>query len=81
MAFYNEKTDTLIIKWDIEDVLALRPDLNEHQAKDVLHAWASDFDGGIGVNWAVIRMMAEEEFPIEYIKFISEENNRVDKQK
>jgi hypothetical protein len=63
MAFYDEKTDILIIKWNVEDVLNVRPDLNEEQAKEVLYALANDFDANIGVNWAVIEMMAEKEFP------------------
>jgi hypothetical protein len=63
MAFYDEKTHILIIKWNVEDVLNVRPDLNEEEAKEVLCALANDFDANIGVNWAVIEIMAEEEFP------------------
>ena len=42
MAFYDEKTETLIIsglgvyRWNVEDVQSVRPDLNNEQANDVL---------------------------------------------
>ena len=37
MAFYDEKTETLIIKWNVEDVQSVRPDLNNEQANDVTY--------------------------------------------
>ncbi|MGB1546108.1 MAG: hypothetical protein ACPHDJ_06110 [Candidatus Puniceispirillaceae bacterium] len=63
MAFYDEKTETLIIKWNVEDVQSVRPDLNNEQANDVLYVLAENFDANIGVDWDVITMAAEQLFP------------------
>jgi len=63
MAFYDEKTETLIIKWNVEDVQSVRPDLNNEQANDVLYVLAENFDANIGVDWDVITMTAEQLFP------------------
>ena len=63
MAFYDEKTETLVIKWDVEDVQSVRPDLNNEQANDVLYVLAENFDANIGVDWDVIMMAAEQLFP------------------
>jgi hypothetical protein len=63
MAFYDEKTETLIIKWNVEDVQSVRPDLNNEQANDVLYVLAENFDANIGVDWDVIMMAAEQLFP------------------
>jgi hypothetical protein len=63
MAFYDEKTETLVIKWNVEDVQSVRPDLNNEQANDVLYVLAENFDANIGVDWDVITMTAEQLFP------------------
>ena len=63
MAFYDEKTETLIIKWNVEDVQSVRPDLSNEQANDVLYVLAENFDANIGVDWDVIMMAAEQLFP------------------
>ena len=69
MAFYDEKTETLIIsglgvyRWNVEDVQSVRPDLNDEQANDVLRVLAENFDANIGVDWDVIVMAAEQLFP------------------
>jgi len=63
MAFYDEKTETLIIKWNVEDVQSVRPDLNDGQANDVLYFLAENFDANTGVDWYVIVMAAQQLFP------------------
>ena len=63
MAFYDEKTEKLVIKWNVEDVQSVRPDLNNEQANDVLYVLAENFDANIGVDWDVITMTAEQLFP------------------
>ena len=63
MAFYDEKTETLVIKWNVEDVQSVRPDLNNEQANDVLYVLAENFDANIGVDWDVITMTAEQLSP------------------
>ena len=51
--------------WHIEDVQAVRPDLNEDQASDVLEAVADNFDASLGISWFNIEFWADELFPAE----------------
>jgi hypothetical protein len=39
------------IRWHIEDVLQIRPDLSEAQAWQVLQWAEKTHDAGIGINW------------------------------
>jgi hypothetical protein len=49
--------------WHIEDVQAIRTDLNDDQAADVLEAVADNFDANYGINWDILRHWADELYP------------------
>lgn len=51
------------IKWNVEDVLEVRPDLTEEQAFAVLRSVESNHDANIGINWDVLTCVAAELFP------------------
>ena len=46
--------------WHIEDVQAVRPDLTDDQAENVLEAVADNFDANYGINWDILRHWADE---------------------
>jgi hypothetical protein len=52
----------LAIVWSIEDVLEIRPDLNEEQTWHVLQMIDKNHDANIGMNWEVIAATAEALF-------------------
>lgn len=56
-------TREISIKWCIEDVLAVRPDLSEQQASDVLQQLKKGHDAETGINWEVIDIVADMLFP------------------
>lgn len=58
-------SDEISIIWTIEDVLYIRPDLEEYQAREVLQEIKSNHDASIGVNWSVIEFWCDELFPEE----------------
>lgn len=45
--------------WSIEEVQAIRPDLDQDQAWDVLQATSRYHDANIGINWDVLGCHAE----------------------
>ena len=49
--------------WYVEDIQFMRPDLNEDQCIEVLHALAGGFDANNGINWDVVKYMADELYP------------------
>ena len=59
---YSRKDLTLeiAVKWCIEDVLSLDPDLTLEQASDVLEAVKRRHDAEIGVNWDVLQYWIDE---------------------
>jgi hypothetical protein len=54
--------DSIILRWTIGDVIAVRPDLSEDDARDVLEAVEHDHDASVGVNWDVITATADRLF-------------------
>ncbi|MEM2161114.1 MAG: hypothetical protein QXN55_09195 [Candidatus Nitrosotenuis sp.] len=53
----------ICIKWHIEDVQNVRPDLTDKQAAKVLEKVAETHNAEIGINWEVIRTIADMEYP------------------
>lgn len=49
--------------WSIDDVLELRPDLDEEQAWTVLQAVRKHHDAEIGANWEILDCYAASLFP------------------
>lgn len=58
-----EELGVIILSWSTEDVLAIRPDLTEEQAAQVLAAADRRHDATIGINWDVLEFHAEWLFP------------------
>jgi hypothetical protein len=54
----------IAILWHIEDVRAVRQDLTDEQCGEVLLECERRHDATIGVNWDVLRIWADELFPI-----------------
>ena len=55
--------DTITISWHIDDVKAVRPELTDEQARDVLGRVNKCHDANIGINWDVLRAVADDLFP------------------
>lgn len=55
--------ETISITWSIDDVLSVRDDLTDEQAKKVLLQIKTEHDSNIGINWDVIEQTAERMFP------------------
>jgi hypothetical protein len=55
--------DSIAILWHIDDVRNVRPDLDDTQCREVLRYCEDRHDAEIGINWDVIRTVAEECFP------------------
>lgn len=53
----------ITIKWHIEDVLSVNPNLTEKQASDVLQYVERNHDAEIGINWDVIEIACDTLFP------------------
>ena len=51
--------DYITIKWHVEDVLSIRPDLTREQAFDVLYAAKENHDACIGINWDVLSCICD----------------------
>jgi hypothetical protein len=49
----------IAVIWDIEDVIAIRPDLTDDQAWHVLQAVEQYHDAGVGINWEVLEFQAD----------------------
>jgi hypothetical protein len=57
--------DTMEISWHIDDVLAVRPNLTDAQAREVLAQAKHRHDASIGINWDVLAIHADDLFPRE----------------
>ena len=55
--------DTMAVRWSVDDVMTVRPDLTEEQAMEVLLDAENYHDAEIGINWDVLRIRADELFP------------------
>ena len=58
MPLEDLQKDTISITWHIDDVLNIRPDLTNDQARSVLHNLDHNHDANIGINWGVIECAA-----------------------
>jgi hypothetical protein len=58
-----EEQGCIVAIWTIEDVVEVRPDLNEIQCREVLKLCDRYHNAEIGLNWDLIRDCAEELFP------------------
>jgi hypothetical protein len=47
------------IKWHIDDVLSVRPNLTKAQASEVLQHLQRNHDANIGINWEVIEAVSD----------------------
>ncbi|MEO8964711.1 MAG: hypothetical protein ABI370_08570 [Gammaproteobacteria bacterium] len=52
-------TKQISIKWHIDDVLSVRPDLTHLQASKVLEHLKRKHDADVGVNWEVIEAVSD----------------------
>ena len=60
----NLQGDWISIRWHIDDILSMRPDLTDDQARQVLSYLKRGHDANIGINWDVIEIVADNEFPL-----------------
>lgn len=51
------------IIWSIADIQEVRPDLTDKQAWSVLRECIDKHDAQYGINWELIKAVAEEVFP------------------
>jgi hypothetical protein len=51
------------IEWHIDDVLEIRPDLDDRKAMNVLFMVERKHDATVGVNWEVLDFWATELYP------------------
>ena len=51
------------IRWHIDDVKEVRPDLTDEQAREVLQQSRRQHDANIGINWEVLTIWAALLFP------------------
>lgn len=59
MTYIPDDPDKITITWCTEDVLNIRPDLTNAQAREVLYELGHNHDASIGINWEVIDIKAE----------------------
>ena len=52
----------ITIKWHVDDVRDLRPDLSPEQAWEVLITAKKHHDADIGINWEVLQLTADNMF-------------------
>lgn len=58
-------SNQIAVVWNIEDVREVRSDLDDASAWTVLQSLIRDHDACFGINWDVIRCVADELFPHE----------------
>ena len=51
------------IVWCIQDVQAVRPDLTDDQAWEVLQEVEHRHDADLGISWTTLEIFADERFP------------------
>jgi hypothetical protein len=56
-------TKQISIKWHIDDVLSVRPNLTKVQASKVLEHLKRKHDANTGINWEVIEIVSDMLFP------------------
>ena len=61
------------IKWHIEDIQSIRPDLSDEQASIVLTHLHRNHDASVGINWEVIETEADILYPSDEIEISDEE--------
>lgn len=54
---------SISIKWHIDDVLSVRPDLSSFQAAIVLQRLKKNHNADVGINWEVIEIVSDILFP------------------
>jgi hypothetical protein len=59
----DDITEEIAIRWHIQDVQSIRPDLSDQQASDVLVRLKKNHDATVGINWDTIETVAEILFP------------------
>ena len=64
----DENSNTIKITWHIYDVINVRPDLNDEQAMCVLEEVKRKHDAIVGVNWDVLKIWADELYPLDSLK-------------
>lgn len=60
----NDLQDSISVSWHISDVQAVRPDLTDDQAREVLSYAKRKHDAEIGINWDVLKSIANMKFPV-----------------
>ena len=58
----TDKPDEIFIKWTVEDVLSVRPELSVRRACEVLASLKKNHDAETGINWDVIRTTSDDMF-------------------
>ena len=62
---HHEKNikNQIAVVWHIEDVQEVRPDLDDEECRQVLFAADDQHDATVGINWEVLKAVAESLFP------------------
>ena len=58
-----ERNRVIAHTWCIDDVREIRPDLNDHQAWEVLQMTAKYQDSEMGISWQTLQVRADDLFP------------------
>jgi len=59
----NRDSKKISIEWHIDDVLEIRPDLDDRKAMNVLNMVMRKHDATVGVNWEVLDFWATDLYP------------------
>ena len=68
MSEYAQQYDPsrqIAIIWSVEDVQAVRDDLSDYHAMEVLNEVKRRHDAEIGVSWETLRIWADELYPVD----------------
>jgi hypothetical protein len=65
IAKVSKQIASIAVKWCVEDVQSIRPDLTDEQAGAVLQAADRCHNAEVGINWDVLRFHADDLFPEE----------------
>lgn len=63
IAKVSKQISSIAVKWCVEDVQSIRPDLTDEQAGAVLQAADRCHNAEVGINWDVLRFHADDLFP------------------
>lgn len=61
---HNLETNNVLFSWEIADVKAVRPDLDDEACRQVLEGCDDCHDASIGMNWDLIESVADNWYPI-----------------